>query len=58
MTASSSLISGSEMSVVLALGEAKRSAWQAFNDNSVAIEACPSKLARAARECLVVTDLD
>lgn len=58
MTASSSLITGSEMSVVLALGEAKRSAWHAFNDNSVAVEACPSKLARAAGECLVVTDLE
>ena len=58
MTASSSLITGSELSVVLALGEAKRSAWQAFNNNSVAVEACPSKLAGAAGECLVVTDLE
>lgn len=58
MTASSSLVTGSELSVVLALGEAKRSAWEAFNDNSVAVEACPSKLAGAAGECLVVTDLE
>jgi hypothetical protein len=44
--------------VILALGEGKRAAWSAFNDNSVAVEACPSKLALKAKECLVVTDLE
>lgn len=58
MSASPALITGAELSVILALGEGKRAAWSAFNDNSVAVEACPSKLALRARECLVVTDLE
>ena len=58
MSASPSLITGAELSVILALGEGKRAAWNAFNDNSVAVEACPSKLALKAKECLVVTDLE
>jgi 6-phosphogluconolactonase len=58
MSASPALITGAELSVILALGEGKRAAWSAFNDNSVAVEACPSKLALKAKECLVVTDLE
>jgi 6-phosphogluconolactonase/glucosamine-6-phosphate isomerase/deaminase len=58
MSASPALITGAELSVILAFGEGKRIAWNAFNDNSVAIEACPSKLALKTRECLVVTDLE
>jgi 6-phosphogluconolactonase len=58
MSASPALITGSQLSVILALGEGKRAAWNAFNDNSVAVEACPSKLALKAGECLVVTDLE
>jgi 6-phosphogluconolactonase len=58
MSASAPLITGAELSVVLLFGEGKRAAWNAFNDNSVAVEACPSKLARKAKECLVVTDLE
>ena len=58
MSASPALITGAELSVILALGEGKRAAWNAFNDNSVAVEACPSKLALKAKECLVVTDLE
>lgn len=58
MTASPALIKGAELSVILALGEGKRAAWTAFNDNGVAVEACPSKLALKSRECVVVTDLE
>lgn len=58
MSASPALVTGAELSVLLALGEGKRAAWNAFNDNSVAVEACPSKLALKAKECLVVTDLE
>jgi 6-phosphogluconolactonase len=58
MSASPALITGAELSVILAFGEGKRIAWNAFNDNSVAVEACPSKLALTAKECLVVTDLE
>jgi len=58
MSASPALIMGAELSVILALGEGKRAAWAAFNDNSVAVEASPSKLALKAGACLVVTDLE
>ncbi|MEY4668780.1 MAG: hypothetical protein RL518_1479 [Pseudomonadota bacterium] len=58
MTASSALITGADLSIILALGEGKRAAWTAFNDSSVSAEACPSKLALEAGECLVVTDLE
>jgi 6-phosphogluconolactonase len=58
MSASPALITGAELSIILALGEGKRAAWMAFNDNAVTAEACPSKLALKARECLVVTDLE
>ncbi len=58
MSASPALITGAELSVILALGEGKRAAWSAFNDTSVAVESCPSKLALSANECLVVTDLE
>jgi 6-phosphogluconolactonase len=57
MTASVPLITGSELSVVLALGEGKREAWNAFNNDEVVVAACPAKLAAKAHSCLVVTDL-
>jgi 6-phosphogluconolactonase len=58
MSASPALITGAELSVILALGEGKRAAWSAFNDPSVTVDSCPSKLALKAKECLVVTDLE
>lgn len=58
MSASPALITSAELSVILALGEGKRAAWTAFNNSGVAVEACPSKLALKAKECVVVTDLE
>lgn len=57
MSASPALITGAELSVVLALGEGKRAAWEAFSNEAVSVESCPAKLATCAKGCLVVTDL-
>lgn len=57
MSASPGLIVGSDLSVVLALGEGKRAAWNAFNDERVSESECPAKLAKRAKSCLVLTDL-
>lgn len=57
MSASPALITGADLSVVLALGEGKRAAWEAFSDTAVSLTDCPAKLATQARSCLVVTDL-
>jgi len=58
MSASPALVAGAEMSVVLALGEGKRQAWESFKDEAIVIEACPAKLALQAGRCVVVTDLE
>lgn len=57
VTASAALIKGASLSVLLALGEAKREAWNRFKSNVVAVDDCPAKLAESAGECIVVTDL-
>lgn len=58
MSASPALITSADLSVVLALGEAKRTAWEAFKSEAVSEEECPAKLALKAGACLVVSDLD
>lgn len=58
MSASPALVTGSEMSIILALGEGKRQAWDSFKNDAVTVEACPAKLALRAGRCLVVTDLE
>jgi 6-phosphogluconolactonase len=58
MTASSPLVSGSDLAVVLALGEGKRVAWDAFRNELTSVTECPAKLALAAKECVVLTDLE
>lgn len=57
MTASMSLVCQSSLVILLALGEAKRAAWNAFRDESVSITTCPAKMVSRARRCVVVTDL-
>jgi 6-phosphogluconolactonase len=57
MSASPSLITGAALSVVLALGEGKRGAWEAFCAPEVSVADCPAKLATTAQSCVVVTDL-
>lgn len=58
MSASPALITSADLSVVLALGEAKRAAWDAFKSVSVPVEECPAKLALKAGACVVVSDLE
>lgn len=57
MTASVPLITGSDLCVVLLLGEGKRDAWEAFNASQSTVATCPALMTKAARSCLVVTDL-
>ena len=57
MSASPALITGADLSVVLALGEGKRAAWEAFCSTEVSTTDCPAKLATNSQSCLVVTDL-
>lgn len=56
MTASAPLITGADLSVMLFLGEGKRSAWNLFQSDA-SREECPAKLATEASRCIVVTDL-
>jgi 6-phosphogluconolactonase len=58
MSASPALVTGAEMSVLLALGEGKRQAWNYFKNDAITVEECPAKLALQAGRCLVVTDLE
>jgi len=58
MSASPALVTGADMSIILALGEGKRQAWDSFKNEAVTVEACPAKLALQAGRCLVVTDLE
>lgn len=57
MTASMPLVCQSSLVVLLALGEAKRDAWNTFQDPSVSIAKCPAKMVTQAPRCVVVTDL-
>lgn len=57
MTASRKLVTDSAMSVLLALGEGKRAAWERFNSESSSVEDCPALMVKTMSRCLVVTDL-
>lgn len=57
MTCSRALIASADLAIVLALGEAKREAWQRFNAEGTTEELCPALFAQQARECVMVTDL-
>ena len=57
MTAGKQLIVDSDLSVVLILGEGKRSAWETFRVGKASISDCPALIATHAKRCIVVTDL-
>ena len=57
VTASHDLVAGASLGVLLALGEAKREAWNAFLSSDVSLEECPAKMVQGMRRCVVVTDL-
>ena len=57
MTASMPLLTEAKLAVLLALGEAKRTAYERFNDAATTVEACPSISVKRCQEVLVVTDL-
>jgi len=58
MSASPTLVTGADLSVVLALGEAKRGAWCALWDEGIEVADCPAKLALRAGSCVVLSDLE
>ena len=58
MTASVGLIEGADLSIVLALGEAKRAAWESFKAAGTSVADCPAIMATRAASCVVVTDLE
>lgn len=57
MTATLSLLRTAKLGVLLALGEGKRAAFNAFQDPTVPLEACPAKICSMMHEAIVVTDL-
>lgn len=57
MTASRELVTGSELGIVLALGDGKRDAWRAFQDTRTSELQCPAKMVLTMKSSLVVTDL-
>ena len=57
MTASVPLVCASSRAVLLALGEGKRAAWEAFQNPANAVADCPARMVHQGSRCLVVTDL-
>lgn len=57
MTMSASLAKKAQVGLILFYGEAKRSAWEKFNDHLVDVSACPAKLVYLMKEGYAVTDL-
>lgn len=57
VTASRDLVTGASLGILLALGEGKRAAWDAFVSPSTTEAACPAKMVGSIKQCVVVTDL-
>jgi 6-phosphogluconolactonase len=57
MTASVPLVCSSSLAILLALGEGKRAAWEAFQDPANTVADCPACMVHHVDRCLVVTDL-
>jgi 6-phosphogluconolactonase len=57
MTSSLSLMQTAEAAVLLFVGEAKRKAFEKFNDAVCPAAACPEKLVLAIKDATVFTDL-
>jgi 6-phosphogluconolactonase len=57
MTSSRSLMQTAEAAVLLFVGEAKREAFEKFNDAACPAAACPAKLLLAIKDATVFTDL-
>jgi 6-phosphogluconolactonase len=57
VTASRELVTGASLGVLLALGEGKRAAWEAFTSRASSLDECPAKMVESMKRCVVVTDL-
>lgn len=58
MTASLPLVTASSLGVLLALGEAKRDAWNTFKKSDVSVEDCPARAVLSMERCLILTDVE
>src|SRR3989344_1021449 len=58
MSASLHLLKKSKVAIVLFYGEAKREAYDQFNNDEVSIIDCPAKLVLEIKESFAVTDLE
>lgn len=58
MSASRELLEKAGTAFVLFFGEAKRRAFEDFEDDEVSVEDCPAKLANAVKNVYVVSDLN
>lgn len=57
VSASPKLVQKSELAFVLFVGENKRQAYEQFNQGQSEIRDCPVVMAKAAKKCIVITDL-
>lgn len=57
MTTSKNLIMKSEFAIVIFLGEAKKKAYEKFNDENTKTENCPVKIIKKIKDYIVYTDL-
>lgn len=57
MTATVPLLQTAKLGVLLAIGEGKRGAYEAFQAPTVSLDACPAKICTTMRQAVVVTDL-
>lgn len=57
MTATVPLLCSSSLAILLALGEGKRTAWEAFQNPANTVADCPACMVHHVERCLVVTDL-
>lgn len=58
MTSSLSLMQTADSAILLFCGEAKREAYEKFNDVTISLTACPAKLVQTIKDAAVFTDLD
>ncbi|HAR96457.1 MAG TPA: 6-phosphogluconolactonase [Deltaproteobacteria bacterium] len=58
MTSSLSLMQSADIALILFVGEAKREAYNRFQDEQCSVVACPARLVLALKDATVITDLN
>jgi len=57
MTAHPSLVSASQLCILMFLGDGKREAFNRFTDDAISLSDCPAKLVTSAKDSLVISDI-